>query len=593
MTSLPSARWLLLVPLAACGSGKGSALSDCEREAAAALRVCVVDHTAATASCAAGADGDCLDEIGAQDAALAAVETAVLGACGDGELAGLAATAAAARLTVACESHADSLAWRSLGGPQNAVWNDASAEDQACLAAAHATGAALVDQSLEALTVCAGSCDLDQLPGVRSQLAELAVDELEAQCDALDSLIAVDAPTFAARAARQADCLAATVFSDTAGLGLECGPDNEVLPRISATRGEWVQVVLDSEQTGTLCADGSPYAFQFRLAPEGAPLDRVLIGLQGGGVCVFEEDCTARKESNPELFQALDDEPVSVGILSEDPAESPFADYTRVLLPYCTQDVFAGGGVTEQLGALEMPRYGGRNLRVALRMVQDALWAELDAEGGAGYRPDQLTAVFGGWSAGSYGTLYNYHWLLDDLLWPRSIAFPDAGLALDNEEPIGVAALGIVKIPAWGTLPNLPPYCFASDCAVGPVLLEALSPRLRQVPEQQVLLLSNQKDQIQQRDAYFSDEAKWINTMRQDYCDTRDLNGVHWYLTSSPDSVHVVSVRPEHWSGSVAGQTMKDWFETALDDPDALESRAEEGDFVALVDGVQPFPCTP
>jgi hypothetical protein len=32
-----------------------------------------------------------------------------------------------------------------------------------------------------------------------------------------------------------------------------------------------------------------------------------------------------------------------------------------------------------------------------------------------GYRADGVKALFGGFSAGSFGTLYNYHWVLDDL----------------------------------------------------------------------------------------------------------------------------------------------------------------------------------
>ena len=106
-------------------------------------------------------------------------------------------------------------------------------------------------------------------------------------------------------------------------------------------------MVVDGEKWGTLCGDGTPYAFQVRLAPEGNPLDRVLIGLQGGGVCIFEEDCGAKLQTSPGLFNALDDEPFGLGIASDDPNENPFANWTKVYLPYCTQDVFAGGGVVE------------------------------------------------------------------------------------------------------------------------------------------------------------------------------------------------------------------------------------------------------
>jgi hypothetical protein len=200
--------------------------------------------------------------------------------------------------------------------------------------------------------------------------------------------------------------------------------------------------------------------------------------------------------------------------------------------------------------------------------------------------------LFGGFSAGGYGTIYNYHWVLDDLQWPRTAAFPDAGGALDNGSVAGVRGLGFLKIPVWGTKPYLPPYCFRGDCAVGPVIYEKISPRLKQVPEQQILILSNQKDNTQQGDAFFADEAHWIDTMRNAYCDTKDLPGIQWYLTGdSVNSVHVVSVRDEFFYGDVAGERMVDWFVRAVTDPDSMSDWAEEGNFVADIPGSHPFPC--
>ena len=317
-----------------------------------------------------------------------------------------------------------------------------------------------------------------------------------------------------------------------------------------------------------------------------------MIGLQGGGVCLFESDCTARMASDPGLFTAADDEPLESGIASSDPAESPFANWTKVYLPYCNQDVFAGGGVVEQLGAISVPRYGAVDMRAAIEMVRNVLWQKMDAEGGAGFRPDELVALFGGWSAGGYGTLYNYHWLLDDLQWPRTAAFPDAGMALDNGSLLGVRGLGPVKIPAWGTLNNLPPYCFAGDCAVGSVIFNAIAPRLRQVPEQQFLILGNQKDNTQQRDAFFDDEAFFINTMRRTYCETKDLNGIHWYLTGDLRSQRARGLAAAR---AVVGGGRRRGHARLVPPRDHRsghsQSRAEEGDFVEVIPGVEPFPC--
>lgn len=576
-----------------CDSSDGAATNTCVTAAPEALRICIGELNSAAEACYQSSDAACDSDDPSITGALAALAQTVESNCAEGDYFGtLSVEAVVGRLQNACSSESSSLAWRTYGGPQGAVWPEASDDEQACLASAHQTISTMVDGALAAINAClaSGECTQAAVDGERNALADAAVSDIEAACEDLAALIAVSPATYVDRAAHQVDCITATGHADTGSLALSCGPSNV---DFEAPRGEYVQVVVDGDKWGTLCGDGTPYAFQVRLAPEGERLDRIVIGLEGGGVCAFEEDCTARFESNPQLFNALDNEPPTAGgIASNDPAESPFANWTKVFLPYCNQDVFAGGGVTESLGALELPRYGSVNLRAAIQMVRDVMWKLMDEEGGAGFRPDEIIALFGGWSAGGYGTLYNYHWLLDDLQWPRTAAFPDAGGALDNGEVLGVRGLGVLKIPAWGAMPNLPPYCFAGECALGPVLYEAISPRLEQVPEQQLLILSNQKDNTQQRDSFFDDEAEFINTMRQSYCDTKDLKGINYYYTSvSSESVHVVSIRPELWAGEVDGEVMSDWFWRAVTEPDTLQSRVEEGDFVEVIDGVQPFPC--
>jgi len=583
----------LALAVAACSDSAQPPLRTCASEAPAALRTCVSEAGEAIAACRAAGGGACGAEDPGVAAALSTVESRAEVACGTGGFGTLDPDAVPGRLRASCLAEASSIAWRTYGGPQAAAWSAADDDDRDCLASAHDTARRLVDDSLEAIAACAtpGACVSEALAARRGELEGAARAEIDAACPELSSLVAVDSTTYVARAARQADCIAATGHPDASGLRLACGPDPEAP---SAPRGEWLRIPVDPERWGARCGDGSDFSFWVRLAPAGSRLDRVLVGLQGGGVCLFEDDCKARLASSPGLFTAADDDPRSLesGIASNDPAESPFADWTKVYLPYCNQDVFAGGGVVEKLGSVEVPRFGGVNLRAALEITRNLLWREMDAAGGAGYRADEVVALFGGWSAGGYGTLYNYHFLIDDLLWSRTAAFPDAGLALDNGSILGVRGLGPVKIPAWGTRNNLPPYCFTGECSVGTTIARALAPRLRQVPEQQMLLLSNQKDETQRRDAFFDSEAQFVNTMRRTYCETKDLNGIHYFLTSvSAESVHVVSPRPNLWNAAVAGETMRDWVLRAIEQPDTLESRAEEGDFVRVIPGVEPFPC--
>ena len=575
------------------GDGEtGGEAQSCSAAAPEALRSCVAETSARLAACYADGNAPCADDDPELIAALDALEAKVVDSCATGDFLQLSPEALAGRLRNACESEAGSVAWRTYGGPQGAVHAEADADERSCMAAAHAAARTLVDESLSLMNACladAAGCDAATIASARETLATSARAEIEGACPNLANLVAVDPGVYVERAALQADCLVAAGHADTSGVELDCGPSHA---QFDAPRGQWTQVVVDGDEWGTICGDGSPYAFYIRWAPEGNPLDKLVIGLQGGGVCLFEDDCISRFANSPDLFNAMDDQPIGFGIASDNPEESPFANWTKVYLPYCNQDVFAGGGAVEDFGDLQLPRAGGVNMRSAVRMVRDALWKQMDATTETGFRSDEVVTLFGGWSAGGYGTLYNYHWFLDDLLWPRTIGFPDAGLALDNGQQLGVGSLGYLIIPEWDTQKNLPPYCFAGDCALGQRVAEAISPRLRKKPEQQLLMLTNPYDLTQQGDAFFGGTPDFINSLRNFYCDTKDLDGIHHYYTSeSQTSIHVVTIRPDLWAQPIDGEVMRDWFAHAVEDPETLQSRVEEADFVEAFPGVEPYPC--
>ena len=589
------ARLLAALLVVACGDD-GEPVDACTSSVPEALRACLGAYGAGIARCYADDGGPCAAGDATLAAALEDLGAAVRGSCTDGELFGLGAEAVATRVQNTCASEASSLAWRAYGGPQGAAWASSDVTERACLSAVHEASRTQLDADLTALASCAAGRGCADLPNTRQANAVAAASTMSVACTFLDDLVAVTPDVVAERVALQADCATAAAVDDTADLGLECGPD---YAQFDAPEGEWTFVPVDGDVWGTACGDGSAYGFYVRFPNAGGRLDRVVIALQGGGVCLFEGDCTARFAGEGRSLFSVGDEdaPLGGGIGSDDPSVNPFAEWTRVYLPYCNQDVFAGGGEDEVFGDLTVNRSGGVNLRSAIRMVRDVLWQKLDDAGGAGFRPDELVAFFGGFSAGGYGTLYNYHWMLDDLQWPRTIAFPDAGLGPDNGMVEGVAAVGVVKLPAWGTRKNLPPYCFSPECAVGPVAFEALSPRLLRVPEQQVLFLSNQYDATASGDAFFETPGAYANALREGYCAAEDLPGIHYYLTSTSDeSVHVVSVRDEFWTGSVAGEAMRDWFVRAVEQPSTMGSRAEEGDFttseIPELAGIDPFACT-
>jgi len=576
-----------------CDSSSGATTpsTSCADAAAGATQTCLSEVNAAWEACYENGDTACGADDPAVAAALDALESTVTASCTDGELKSLDVTALVGRLQTSCASEAMSLASRSYGGPQGAVWADGDVDNQACIQAAHLSASNLIDAVVAGGNDCLASevCDEATFDADVVALAASATEEIAQSCDALESLIALTPEQYVERAVHQSNCVIATVNADTAPLTLSCGPERA---GETPTRGEYVQVVLDGEEWGTLCGDGSPFAFQLRLAPEGEPLDRVLIGMEGGGVCVFEADCSNIVDNAPDLLEALSDEAPTSGIMSNDPEANPFANWTKVFLPYCNQDVYTGGGVEQPFTDFTIQRYGALNVRAAVEYVRNLLWRMLDEEGGDGYRPDQITAALGGWSAGGFGTLYNYHWVLDDLQWPHTSGFPDASLALDSGGFPSISALGVLLVAQWAALPNFPPYCFAGDCAVGPTLYAATTPRLKAVPNQQLLILTNQNDSTQVGTTFFPSTEAWINAERASVCDTRDLDGIQYYLTSDTESVHVVSLGPLY-EGSVDGEVMSDWlWNGVVADPDNVVDRMEEGDFRNAIEGVNAFPCT-
>jgi hypothetical protein len=574
-----------------CSAGTCSPSLTCESTAAAATQVCLSAVNNAWRNCYAVDDGPCDATSPQIVGALAELKASVLASCGDNDFGLLSADDLVGRLQTACASEATSLASRAFGGPHGAVWAATDVADRSCLLAAHESASVMVDEALGATGQClaSGSCDPAALATAIDSAATSAQLQIANDCAQLELLVATNPQQFVDRALHQSDCVVATTHTDTAPLDLSCGPSR--VPSVPA-RGEYVQIILDDAEWGTKCGDGSSYAFQLRLPPEGEPLDRILIGMQGGGVCVFD-DCNERWQNSPDLFEALNDQPPLSGVMSTDPAESQFANWTKVYLPYCTQDVFAGGGVAQDFTGFSVERYGALNVRASVEYVRNLLWQLQDQEAGPGYRPDQMVAAFGGWSAGGAGTLYNYHWVLDDLQWPQTTAFPDAFFALDSPDGIfSVSILGGILRGLWDSLAIFPPYCFEGSCAVGPNMYAATSPRLKAVPNQQMMIVTNQNDQTQVGTTYFTSTESWINVMRQSVCDTRDLPGIHYYLTNLTSGVHVVSLGGLYLQ-SVDGEVMDDWlYGGVVTAPDSVVDRIQEGDFVQDIPGVNPFPCT-
>lgn len=577
----------------------------CESAVAGGLVGCVGKVAALTGRCYRETGAPCPVDDPRVTRTLDKLERSVLARCPDTLTAqtagyGLSVTpqAVAARAREACMGEPATLAARTFGGPHGALLAGAPGEQLACLDEAYTRIAKLVTDVAKLQSSCirkahrGGTCDTAALAAKVSTLQARALARVEAACPDLAATLKYPASDFVARGVAQAGCLTATGHGDGGPLDLGCGPRAAVpVP----PRGQWVRVELDEATWGTRCGDGSPYAFWLRLAPEGSPLWRVATDMQGGGVCVFESDCTSVP---PELFQADEGQPDG-GYLSTDPAVNPFHDWTMLFMPYCTQDVHIGGGATTAFpGGLQVHRFGALNARAALRWLRDVLWAALEAEDPEGWRPDRLRVMFAGESAGAFGVEYNYHYPLDELRWANTTGFPDSGLALDNGGLLSVRNLGLVVGPptgplAWNANAMLPSYCLAGDCAVGPVIQRATAPRLLGTPWQQILNISNQVDSTQVSTTFFSGIPAWTNALRSAYCDERDEPGLFWFLPAESGSIHTMLRSDSRFTTLAAdGVVVRDWVAAAMNDPASVTDRVDEGTLTVDRPGVLPFPCT-
>jgi hypothetical protein len=582
----------------------------CERAAAFELHFCVQRVAEATRDCYLGTGAPC--DAAQLDPYFAFLRTRVETSCTGsrpqpaGYGSQMHGPALADRLVEECRGQIASLVARSFGGPQASVLNEAistsNAADQACMDAAFTEGAALLATTFNEHRLCAQSPDLLDAPCdlaatqanvVAAQTA--AVLQISASCasSSLEDLTGLDEQKFVARARAQADCMTSAGIGETFPLpDSTCGP-NILGPSIAVpNRATPTQIVLDASVWGTRCGDGSPYAFWIGLAPSGSPLENVVIFMQGGGVCLFNDDCAARFAGSPGLFNATGDGFPNDGIFDANPAANPFAEWTKVFLPYCTQDVFAGMGTTETFPNVTVHRYGARNVRAALQYVRNLIWTEKYDSDIEGYRPDKMTVLFSGNSAGGFGTLYNLHYPIDDLRWAHTTSVAGAALALDNGLGNGVIGLGFAKFPLWNVSETIPPYCLEPACGAGPIISAAHAQRLRAVPDQQLLQVSNQIDNTQRDTTAFPSTVAWTSAARASYCTEAGRNGVFYFLDAVPQSVHGgILTGPEFSTLEIAGVALEDWLGGAFTDPTSLADRVEEGTLVTAFPGVEGFTC--
>ena len=589
----------------------------CEGTAGSALSQCFLDASNATSLCYSSTGSACSPT----DAALVAAEdqlrSSVAIACTDRLVQSLGYGAAvtevglADRLIEECVGNAATLAARIFGGPHAKVRG--AGVGVSCMDAAYNESAAFLDLAFNLQRDCVldPACNAATVAADIDGAAAASAAVIDGPCGVgggfLELLVGVPSAEAIARARTQSECMLGSAHGDVSPLVPKCSPGG--IPGVTVVKtqptgltpfapGVPTQVVLDESVWGTRCGDGSPFAFWIQLASDGNPVGNVVSHMQGGGVCVSEGQCQGVLDNAPSLFSSLDDDFSPTGILNPDPLTNGFADWTKIFLPYCNQDVFTGGGQLNLFTGFSVERYGALNARAALRVLRNILAGEMNDSLPTGFRPDLLKVVFSGTSAGGFGVMFNLHHVLDEERWVHSTMVNDAAFGLDSGSGLSVKTLGVQAQQQWATKLTQPPYCISTDCAQGDVLTVAHSERLLGTPEQVLLQNSNQDDQTQVSTTAWPNTWSYINRVRDMYCANNTLPGVYYWLDALPFNLHTyLTDDTDYFTRDIAGVALADWVEEGVFSPGTLTSLAEEGTYADVPPpdpiylGVLPFDC--
>ena len=259
-------------------------------------------------------------------------------------------------------------------------------------------------------------------------------------------------------------------------------PVGSPLPVTPTDRWTWLGPEHFGDQAK--CMDGSTTGLAINPHP-GAT--KVLLYMQGGAACFDGQTCAIAEgvlgadHANEKDFATWTQRQGDANVFNRGRADNPFRDYTFVMLPYCSGDVFAGDNSAGYEGR---PQHGYRNVSAYLTRLAPTL-------------RDMKAVVLSGMSAGGYGAVYNFVQVQN--------AFPRVDVTLINDSgPIFATKYTTPCLQqkfktTWGlerTLPLTGPFVIGYDKSgvAGNGLVELFQAFLDRYPKSKFAFLSSEAD---------------------------------------------------------------------------------------------------
>lgn len=311
------------------------------------------------------------------------------------------------------------------------------------------------------------------------------------------------------------------------------------LPTLSDLGAGWTQIPLPS----AICARGTPYSF---FAHPGDPA-KLVVYFQGGGACWSAGTCSPGGTFDDSV-EADEINAAVNGIFDFANPENPLADYSFVVIPYCTGDVHTGAVNAEFTT-------DDQTLNIAFAGFTNA--ADVLDWTYANYTGVEKLVVTGS-SAGSIGAIFNAPYVLDHYRAARALVFGDAYLGIIPDNWTG--------LQLWGTGANLPPLDAYANLTLGVNFADQLYTALLQAfPDAIAAEYTSAGDQVQMLYYIYQGGTmdEWT-ARRAAYLDDLDqLPNFRAYVGWGVS--HTVLAFPLFYELQVNGVRFRDWFADLVD----------------------------
>lgn len=183
-----------------------------------------------------------------------------------------------------------------------------------------------------------------------------------------------------------------------AGQEADAGPpDSGVVPDSGIVLGDPIQAPARQwtwvDFPDSRCMNDTPTGIGVNLNPDS---DKVLIYMQGGNACFNIGSCSSTFNRDGYGAGKWANEAVkNASFFDRTAQENIFSDYSYVVVPYCTGDVHAGANPNGMVVGTAYNFSGYTNMTQYLERLAPTF-------------PGVTEVVLGGWSAGGFGSFYNY-----------------------------------------------------------------------------------------------------------------------------------------------------------------------------------------